>query len=228
MGLRISRRRIWQERKIIGTFAVPAALNGLMTTPTIWLAQAFLARQHDGLVQMGIYASAQNLVAIVRLCPSVVDTVSIAVLNNYKGQQKGAEYISAFRVNLYSVLIAVVVFGPIMLLLAPWLLTFYGSGFAGAVSVLKILLLALVFEVATTAAYQVIRSHKRMWKSFFFIGIPQNALLLITSAVLSPRLGGNGLAWGYVVSWGVSLVMTVLLVYRTDLGFKGKAAEQLP
>jgi O-antigen/teichoic acid export membrane protein len=224
-GVRISHRRIWQERKIIGTFAVPAALNGLMTTPATWLAQAVLARQPDGLVQMGIYTSAQNLTSIVRLCPNVVDNVSIAVLNNHKGQQDGVEYRRAFRMNLLVVVLAVLAFGPVIFWLAPWLLTFYGNGFAGAVPVLRILLLALVFEVVATAVYQIIRSHKRMWKSFFFIAMPSNALLLLTSAVLSPRLGGSGLAWAYVASWGASLIATTLLVRRTDLEFGGNMAE---
>lgn len=196
----------WSERTLFLSFALPAALSGLSSMPALWLANAFLVRQDQGFSEMGLYAAALNIRGFVFFLPTLLNRVSMSLLNNQKGLSNWQGYQRVFRTNIALTGGCVVIGAVAMGLVGARALAMFGKDFAGAYPVLLLVLASAVPEAMAMAMVQVVHSQGRLWLSFFAIALPKDCSLVLLSFLLTPHHGAAGLAAGYAGAWSITLI----------------------
>jgi len=213
-GIVVTRRELRSERSVLLSFALPAALAGLSSMPALWFANAFLVRQASGFSQMALYTAAFSLRSFVFFLPSLLNRVSMSLLNNQKGLGNWEGYVRVFRINVVSTTASVVMGAVVVAVIGVRILNIFGRDFRVGFPVLLVLLLAAVVEALTGSLYQIVQAESRMWASMFVIALPRDLLIVFLSYILSPKLGALGLATAYTIGWTVAGVATGLLVIR--------------
>jgi O-antigen/teichoic acid export membrane protein len=204
-------RGLTRERNIFRTFALPAALSGYITLPALWLGNTILIRQQGGFEKLALYNAAFSFRMAVMFIPVVVNNVGMTIMNNYKGKGDAIMYWKTFRLNLAVSASSVVCVALVLIMEGPAILNLFGKEFGNAFPVLRILLLATLFEGLSMSIYQIIQSHAKLWCSLVFIAIPYCTFFVVLAYYLSPRYGAVGLAIAYAAGWSVNLIATGLL-----------------
>lgn len=225
-GITVPRIGFWEERPLFFWFALPAALSGLSSMPAVWISSAFLARQPNGFSELGLYTAALNLRTIVFFLPTLLNRVTMSLLNSQKGSRDWSGYRSLFRTNLMITGSSVIVgAGGIALVGVPVLLLF-GRDFRPGYPILLVLLASAIPEAIAMAVVQVVHSQARLWLSFFLIALPKDCTMVLLAYLLTPGFGAVGLAAAYFIAWSITLV-TVCLAARSTWP-KEAHAENLP
>lgn len=209
--------RTTQEWPIVFKFMLPAALMGFTMVPALWLANAFLVRQHDGYSQMALYSASFSFLTATLFLPNMANYVGMSLINHHKGVGNHLGYRRTFWMNLgLSATIAILGAGGLALF-GRDLLRIFGKDFREGYPVLLILLLAIVAQGIGMAAYQVIQSQTKMWLSFFAIAIPRDVLIVGLAYLLIPTHGAKGLAAAYTIAWTVAALVIGAIVYHIGL-----------
>jgi O-antigen/teichoic acid export membrane protein len=222
-GITVQYRGLKQERIIFFKFALPAALSGFISMPTLWLANAALVRQPNGFSQMALYGVSSSLKSLVLFLPNVINGVSVSLINNQRGLGDGAGYRKVFWSNIALTVGATTIAAAGLTLLGPWLLEIFGPGFREGYPVLLVLLFSAIPETLATGVYQRIQSHERMWLSLLVIVIPRSITMIVTALLLSPIYGAVGLGLAYAAAqlfYCVSVSWLVWRMQRTDSSLK--------
>ncbi len=211
-------RALRREGAIMLKFALPAALHGLVSSPALWLAGAFLVRQPGGYEQMALYGAATNFRMLVLFLPQIINNVGMSLLNNQRGLSDEARYRKVFWANLGLTAGTVVVGALAVVLVGPWLLLVFGRGFAEGYPVLVVLMLSTIPEGLAVATFQVVQAQERMWLSLLAVSIPRDCVIMGAAYLLAPHQGAIGLAWAHALGWLLALLMIIVLVGRLGLG----------
>jgi O-antigen/teichoic acid export membrane protein len=217
-------RGLSQEHHILTKYAFPAALSGFLSMPAVWLANTFLVRQDGGYGQLALYSAAMNLRVLVMFLPRNINNVFFSVLNNQKGLGDARRYRKTYWLNIALISAVVIITGTVLLLLGSKLLRLYGENFGEAYSVLVILLFSSLIEALAIAIYQIIQTKERIWASLFAIALPNYGSFVLLAYFLAPLYGANGLAWAFMIGWGLALLIISLLVWRFGLDFESKVS----
>ena len=216
-GIPIGTRGLASESNIVSTFAAPAALSGVSALLAIWISNAILVRQEDGLGQMGLYAAASSLRALLLLFPALANNVSMSVINSLADSRYSQQYRTAFWTNFWITGASLAVGATGLLLFGELLLRLFGKEFVDANTLLYLVALGAVLEGLSIAAYQIIQSRARMWISLGAISLPRDCLMISSAWFLIPQYGAIGLATSYALSWALALVTIAFLTSR--IGF---------
>jgi O-antigen/teichoic acid export membrane protein len=215
-----------QEAAILMRVAVPAALVGFVSMPTLWLANAFLARHPAGYDQLALYGAANSFRLIVLLMPTVINTVGMSILGHQRGVLDDARYRQVFWTNMGLTVSVVLLGAAAVILFGPRLLMIFGRGFGEGYPVLVVLMLATIPEGLCTAAYQAIHAEEKLWLSLFAIVVPRDGTMAALSYLLSPTYGALGLATAQGTAWVLALSITVFLVRRIGVRAGSSAIAQ--
>lgn len=197
-----------QESGIIFRFALPAAVSGLSSMPAFWAATALLARQPNGVSEVGRFTAALGIRAAVLYAPQILNKVSMSVINHQLGRGDVSNYRLAFLTNLKLTAGSIVLAAGAVLLAGPWLFSAFGREFVGGMPVLIPLVASISCDALMQAPYQIIQSRERMWLSFCLVILPRDILLVVCAAWLCPSMGAVGLAWAYAAASLYGLVST--------------------
>jgi O-antigen/teichoic acid export membrane protein len=215
----------WQERRVLTTFALPAALSGFVTLPALWLASALLVRQHGGFDHMALFAAANTFRMVVLFLPNTVNTVGMSLLNNQRRVGDEA-YRRVFWWNLAITAALAITVAAIIAAAGKSLLQMFGRNFDEGYGTLLILMVAAVAESVAIAIYQVVQSRAKLWLSLFLIALPRDSLIVLSAYLLTPKMGAAGLATSYAMGWTLALCMTIVLASR--LGIRAGIFERPP
>jgi O-antigen/teichoic acid export membrane protein len=202
------------ELPIFFGFAAPAALSGVVSLPAMWLASALLARQPGGYEQLGLYAAAASLRALVLIVPNIIHTVGNSLLNYQRGRRDEVRFRKVFWANAGLTAAAVIVTALPVAMAGRWLLAVFGGSFDEGYPVLLILLASALAEALALSAYQILQSQAKLWLSLVAVVIPQYAVALLLAFPLTARYGAVGLAVSVAAGWTVNMVATCLLARR--------------
>lgn len=213
-GIPIAVRGSLSERSVLFRFAIPGALTGLTAMPAIWLAQASLARQADGLSELAIFAAANAFRAAVLFLPGVLNGIANPRLNDAWGRGDHVAFRAVFRRNLTRVGVAAGLGAILTIAAGPLLLSLFGDGFRGGVWPLAILMAGAVVESvfgALTATYQ---ATGQMWWYVGVVAVPRDMALVLIAVTLAPSWGATGLALAHLSSWVFALSALSVLLLR--------------
>ena len=214
IGIYVSRRIFKKDLPVFLRFALPAAMSGFSTLPALWLSNAFLVRQSHGLMEMALFAAANNLRVIVLFLPNLLNGAGVSIINNQLSDGENEKYSKIFWMNVILTSMTTISTAAIIAVIGKFLLRLYGQEFVLGYPVLLVLLGAAVLEGLTLGPYQIIQSCEKMWLSLFVISLPRDLLLAISAYHLTPTYGAVGLAYAYVLAWFFAAVVVSLSAYR--------------
>jgi O-antigen/teichoic acid export membrane protein len=193
-------------------FGLPGALSGLTASPALWLLQAAILRQPDGLVQLGRYLVASNLAVAVLLLPNIINGVGTTILNERRGADDADGFVAFFQDNLRATAIATLVGVAVVGIAGPLLLTIFGKDFRSAYPVLLVLLCASLPESLTIALNQVLQARAKMWQALLRINLPRDLVMPVLAWLLAPSLGASGGALAYMGGRLVGALSMLMLI----------------
>lgn len=195
--------------KSILNFSLPIWVGAFAFAPFVTFTLAFLARQPNGVYQLGVFNTANGLRMLVALVPGAI-TVAIAPTILREGGAHGERF--AYE-RLMNKCFAALVFLTLTLLipamfLSDLIFTLYGRAYQGA-SLLFIPLTASAAIGAIGGPLAVVMLAKnRTWWAFAF-GLIKSALMVVLAVLLTPAFLASGLTWAVVIS-EISLNVFVL------------------
>lgn len=210
-GVRLHCGGSWAEVRVVGHFAIPAALSGLSTLPAQWAAAAFLVSTPGGHGEMALYAAANNLRNLILFVPGVIHSAGTSLLNNTRRSANGASYKSLFWMNLRATGGAAIIGAVVVSAFGVKLLSLYGHSFEAGYGALVLLLCGAVFDAVGLGIYQLIQIQERMWLSLFAVALPRDLLLISLAYLLVPQYGAYGLAGAFSGSSLLALLATVII-----------------
>ena len=203
-----------QEIAIIFNFALPAALAGCYSFPMVWLANSFLIQQQNGYEEMALYASATAVKQLVLFIPQVINSVSLSVLNNFRGKMDEQGYKRVYKANIWIVIGITLPVGLFLGLFGDVILGVFGKDYRGGKMLLQILMISTIFESLAVSLYQHIQSQGKIWTTLFLINIPKEAVFAGLAFILVPTQGAIGLGWAYTICLLWTLAIVGILVYH--------------
>ena len=205
-NMRLSMKGIWQEQGILWNYMAPSLLTGIITGPAMVLSQAIVANIPGGLAGLGGYNAASRWNQVVLFIPQAVRRITLPMLSKLKEEKDYHRFVKVLWANIgLNGGIALVGAIPVMIL-SPWLLSLYGSGFRQDWDIMVILVGSGVFQAINDVVTQVTACMEKMWWRF--------ALHIVWSVIL---LGGSYLLvpiWeirGYVWALTAAIVTHMLL-----------------
>ncbi len=213
-GIHVTRRGLRQEKSLLLRFILPGALSGVTTLPAIWLANAFLVRQPNGVAEMALFAAANYLRILVLFVPNLVNGVGISLINSQLATKDQHNYSKVFWANLFLTSAAAISGAVLVAALGPILLGLFGQEFVLGTHVLFVLLAATVLEGIALGPYQIVQSQGKMWLSLLLVALPRDISLAFSAYFLTAQHSAVGLAYAYTAAWGLALVLITVLAYR--------------
>jgi O-antigen/teichoic acid export membrane protein len=166
---------------------------------------------------MAVFAAANSFRIMVIFLPSIVNSVSLSLLNNQRGVGNERRFRRIFWFNVGAAAIVAASAATAISLFGRLVLTAFGHDFVGGYPVLLVLMAATVPESVTNAMIQLVHSRERSWLALRWVTIPAFGTLVLGSWLLTPIAGALGLAWAYVAAWAVALVCTSVMVSRLGI-----------
>lgn len=200
------------ESHLLIRSSLPIALSGLVTLPAVWLGNALLARQSGGYDALAVFAAANNFRIMVVFLPSIVNSVSLSLLNNHRGLGDERRFRRIFWFNVGAAGLIAAAASVAVSFGGPLLLKAFGREFVGGYTVLLVLMAATVPESLANAMVQLVHSRERSWVALRWVTIPAFGTLVAGAWLLSPIAGALGLAWAYVLAWVVALLGASIVV----------------
>lgn len=205
-------REIFEEAPMLINYAVPAALAGFSTAPTLWIVNATLARQANGLTQVALFTAANSIRLLIMFLPYLVNRVGFTLLNNYRGLNDRAGYQRAFWVNT-AVVSGFTMTGLIAIILgAPFVMRAFGRSFVAGDTTLMIVAAATLPEAVAIGFFQIAQTRGLMWTSLFRIGIPRDLSIVGAAFLLVPHFGAAGAGLAFLIGATVFLIANLLVV----------------
>lgn len=216
-GIAMKFAGMMEESSLLIRYSVPVALSGLITLPAIWLGNTFLVKQPGGYEAMAVFTAANSFRIMVIFLPSIVNSVSLSLLNNHRGAGNESQFRRIFWFNVGTAAIVAASAATAISLLGPVLLRVFGREFGGGDRVLLVLMAATVPESVTNAMLQLVHSREQSWMALRGVTIPGFGTLVLAAWVLTPIAGASGLAWAYVLASAVLLICTSVIVWRLGI-----------
>jgi O-antigen/teichoic acid export membrane protein len=216
-GITMEFAGIRAESSLLIRHSVPVALSGLVTLPAIWLGNTFLARQPGGYDAMAVFAAANSFRIMVVFLPSIVNSVSLSLLNNQRALGDERRFRRVFWFNVGAAGVVAVSAATAITLAGPMLLKVFGHDFVAGYAVLLLLMAATVPESLANALLQLVHSREQSWRALRGVTIPGFGTLVVIAWLLTPIAGASGLAWAYLIASLVTLSCTIVIVARVGI-----------
>jgi O-antigen/teichoic acid export membrane protein len=209
-GLQLLGRAHLREVKILWQFSLPLLLTSVLFTSITWFCQAAIARQTDGLTEIGLYDVAQKCMTLVALVPVAASAAFGPVLANLSGDGDTSVQ-KRVTVNLAIVqLFLTAVAAATVALAAPCVPLVFGPGFVTASPVVLVTMALAPVYVLRHLYWQATISAGHAWTSVM--------LSAVWAAVASGLTwiwqtgGATALAKAMLVAHGVTLLANVLML----------------
>jgi len=216
-GITMEFAGIRTESSLLIRYSVPVALSGLVTLPAIWLGNTFLARQPGGYDAMAVFAAANSFRIMVVFLPSIVNSVSLSLLNNQRALGDERRFRRIFWFNVVAAGVVAVSAATAITLAGPVLLRVFGHDFVAGYRVLLVLMAATVPESLANALLQLVHSREQSWRALRGVTIPGFGTLVVIAWLLTPIAGASGLAWAYLIASLITLGCTTIIVARVGI-----------
>lgn len=222
-GIFIQHRGVRGESAILWSFALPTLLVGISTLPFEWLARVPLTRHAGSFAELGIFSAAYAWGPAVMFLPSQIVAPAIPLMAGLYSAKDHRLFARLARTTVLLSLALGVIVAVVMVVFAGPIMGAYGPSFAARRFVLVILLAAYAVASGTTLN-AVFLSTGRMWLLALHYGVW--GIVLVGCSYLFRQHGAGGLAFSYLISYGVLLALQV--VCARVLFFSGRRAESGP
>ena len=207
-GVPVAFRGVWQERRIIFSFAVPS-ISGLMVGPITWAALRLLFIRPDGPGQTALFNAATQIRALALFVPGAIAQVVMPMFSNLQAGLDAGTIQRAVRLSSLASLAAGLAVALPLIVASRQIMGLFGPGFSSGWVVLSLLCLAAVLQATNTV-----------------IGGPgsseQDVVGVSAQLSLGSRVPGGVLAsrppWGHRT--GLGLFVIVRAAHHPGLGIR--------
>ncbi len=212
-GIRVDVAGCWGERAVLLSFSLPTFLVSLLSLPVLWIGNALLVRQPNGLAEQGILNAAVQWRTAMLFLPSLISASAFPVYADLFGR---GDLVRARRVIIKHLalagglgLVVALAFVP----LSGRIMAAYGPGFAGQGTVLVLNLVGAAFGAINMAGGTAMMSAGRAWLGLTASAVWTAVYLILTYLWVSK--GALGLSeaflWACAVGCAWSLVCMLLV-----------------
>jgi O-antigen/teichoic acid export membrane protein len=203
----------WNEWPVLSKFALPSMLSGLMVAPVIWVTNTILANQPGGYGELGLFNAANQWRMAVIFLPGLLTSAMLPVLSETHGREDRTEFVDAVILNLRATWIIALPLTVFIVTMNKPLAALFGKQFEGTASIISVLMISVFLNVVNGAVGTALAGSGRMWTGAF-MNLGWALILVGSSLVLIPLLGGLGLAVAYLISY---LVHTIWVMAYVEL-----------
>jgi O-antigen/teichoic acid export membrane protein len=199
------------DGKSLFNFAAPNLVAGMVTPTVQWLSLATVGSSAAGLHSAAMFAVANNLRNTVGFVYTLLAQLFTVRVNQAVGAKDTAQAKRLIGWNLKLSIGAAAAASLVVLLFGKWALGLFGSDYVAALPVLRLLLIAVVLDAASSAMYQYVVVAGSMWKSLLFIVVPRESCLLLITVMGSATPTEMTLATAHAVAALVGLATTTFV-----------------
>ena len=207
-----------EESRVVWRFLCPAACSGILSNLGIWAAGAVLLRI-GGVSEFALFAAANSVRNLILFAPAVVNKVAIPVFARMRGDSS-TDFRAAFWSNAQQNGVFALLTAALMAAFGESILGIFGKRFHPS-PIFHLLLAASCVEVIATALFQVLLSRGAIWTNVAVVMLWSSVLIGMATFFID-RMGGAGLALGYLVAWMACAVVYAWLAAR----FFGKSRRE--
>jgi O-antigen/teichoic acid export membrane protein len=201
-GVRLNWRSMSADLGIIWSFSVPAFISSTLAGPANWACNTLLVNQPGGYEQVALLNAAGQWRNALIFLPMTVAGVLVPVMASANRSANHAELPRFLRRNLLLVVALSLAMSAPVALLAPVILSWYGSGFQAGVAVFVLASLGTCLVAPTNLFSRALQAAGRPWLELTFSVVW--AFLLVASCwLLVPRLQAVGLQMAHLLSAAV-------------------------
>lgn len=200
------------DGKLIAQVARFGAFTGLAGFVSYfnYRADMLLVAGFDGEEAAGYYATAVRLAEGLWLFSTTIAIASYAAVGSLGRSDAAAVTAEGVR---HTILVVLALAVPLVVL-APWLLSLFGSQYSEAAWALRILCIGTLLYApqSVISNYYTVQLGKP-WLSLSLAGCSL-CISVAVSAVLIPRIGYEGGAWGTAIGYGITAALSTWLFLR--------------
>ena len=191
---------IWNEWPILWRFSLPAMASGLMVAPVTWISNLILVTQTNGYSEMGLFNAANQWRMFIIFLPGLLTSAMLPVLSETHGKEDQSDFRKTVALNLRVTWIVALPLTVMVIILGKPLAAIFGKQFVGAESIIVVLMLAVFLNVVNSTVGTALAGSGRMWTGTL-MNLGWGIMLVLSSLMLVPHLGGQGLAIAYLLAY---------------------------
>jgi O-antigen/teichoic acid export membrane protein len=207
-----------REWPVLWRFSLPTMLANALVTPAVWLCNAMLVNQPNGLSEMAVYNVATQWRQLLLFLPGIAAQVFLPIMSSHaKGEGPGPAMAQFQKINM---LIA----APFLICLAvlsPLILAIYGTTYISQWPVFVVVQLATFAQIIQAPVITSWAADGRMWTNLFANGVWGASLVLCSWALIG--LGALGLGLALFASFVIYFI--IILVEKRRDGDHGRFSE---
>lgn len=183
------------DLKLLWSFSIPVLIASFSFTPAVWWTSAKLGTT-AGYTQLGIFNAALQWQNLVLFFSNAVAILGLPTLSAVLPERSIEKYIQMLKINfLLTTALAAVIAVPVGLA-APWIMSFYGHGFASGTSTLRLICIATVISSMNMSVGDAIWSLGAA-RAGMLLSLLRGAALVVGASLFAVH-GAAGLAGAYV------------------------------
>lgn len=202
----------WGEWPVLVRFTLPAFLTGVLAAPVWLIGKSLLVRQPSGYAENGIFSAAGQWQTMVGFIPTVLASMSLPLLASLVEAQDRRGYLRVLSATIKTAMGGSLLVCIAVIAASPIIMSAYGSGFANGAVVLCLLAIAGLLSGAAALLSQIIAGSGSMWWALALNGLW--AVVFVASAYYWIHLGALGLAYAFVASYFIHIILTSIYTFR--------------
>ncbi len=199
-------------------FSGLAVAASLATTLAFWVVNVLLVNEQNGYVALGVFNAADRWRQLLLFLPATFSQLLLSMLSNMHGKKEADGFRKLFRVSLWVNIAVVAVPTGLLMLVAPQAMNLFGTEYREGAMTLIILSGSTLAVVLNNILGQVLISKGAMlWR--FAMDILLSGVLALVAWLLVPIWKEQGLAFAYLIAYGVTAVALIPLAvwYSRDV-----------
>jgi O-antigen/teichoic acid export membrane protein len=220
-GINLSLSNIWQHRRILVTFSLPALLAGTLVDPVNWICASLLVNQPGGYRQMGAYYAANQWMQILIFVPTLVAQVIFPILSHAFSEGKRTR---VSKIMLHGVVLNAAFILPLLLAMnlgSSVIMGFYGATLAAEWRVLDVTLVSAAIYAVSSPVGQTIAAAGRMWTGTIMNLAWAVSYVLLTMLLL--QHGALGVAMARAIAYGLHAIWIAAYAARLIRSWKASS-----
>jgi O-antigen/teichoic acid export membrane protein len=191
-------------------FSGLAVSASLATTLAFWFVSVLLVNEQNGYVALGVFNAADRWRQLLLFLPATFSQLVLSMLSNMHGKKEADGFRKLFLVSLWVNIAVVAVPTGLLMLVAPQAMNMFGTEYREGATTLILLSGSTLAVVLNNILGQVLISKGAMlWR--FTIDILLSCVLALAAWLLVPVWREQGLAFAYLIAYGVTAVALIPL-----------------
>lgn len=201
-------------------FSGLAISASLATTLAFWFANVLLVNEENGYVALGVFNAADRWRQLLLFLPATFSQLLLSMLSNMHGEKESDGYRKLFTMSLWINIAVVAVPTVFLSLLASHAMWLFGAEYSQGSMTLILLSASTLAVVLNNILGQVLISKGAMvWR--FAMDILLSVVLCLVAWFFVPTWREQGLAFAYLIAYGVTAIALIPLANRYAKDTKG-------